>query len=104
MCDAAAKAPELFYCVLRRDNTRALLSMSREPLPERRGVGVIVVGLPGTLGGRRIHIVLCRFGTCRGELGQDWLRRCGRRQQPAEAFRTDVVALLLEGRHVGEVG
>ncbi len=28
-CDAAAKAPGFFYCVLRRDSTRALLSMSR---------------------------------------------------------------------------
>ena len=49
-----------FYCVLTRASTRALLSMSRrEPLPERRGVVVIVVRLAGPLGGRHVDIVLC---------------------------------------------
>src|SRR4051794_33904167 len=77
--ESGYRAVVLLLCLETRQHARLALDVARQTLLERCGIGVIVVGLSGTFGGRRIQIAFCRFGTSPGELGQDWPRRCGRR-------------------------
>ena len=62
-------APGFFLlCLETRQHARLAICVARETLLERHGVVEIIVGLAGVPGGRRIQIVLCRFGTGRESL------------------------------------